>query len=265
MAENFRQREILDLARKDGKVTVEGLAAQYGVTVQTIRRDLADLAQAGRLARVHGGAVLPPSGVLNIVYAERRRLNAAGKQAIALACAQRIPNGASVFLNIGTTTEAVARALLGHDKLMVVTNNLNIANTLAANPGIDVILTGGTLRRTDGGLVGGLTAQMLGQFKFDVAVLGCSAIDADGDLLDFDEQEVMVSRSAMTRARRVMVVADHLKFGRRAPLTICALRDVGVLFTDRALPPALARKTEDWGTQVVTALPAPHPTATGET
>ena len=254
MVANFRQREILDLARKDGKVTVDGLAARYDVTVQTIRRDLADLAEAGRLERVHGGAVVP-SGVVNIVYDERRRLNEDGKRAIAVACAGAIPDGASVFMNIGTTTEAVARELLDHENLLVVTNNLNIANILAANHSCEIILTGGELRRTDGGLVGGLTAEMIKQFKFDISVLGCSAIDEDGDLLDFDGQEVLVSRSALTRSRQVMVVADHLKFQRKAPLTICSLRDVGVLFTDRDLPPSLAQSAQSWGTQVRTVGP----------
>jgi DeoR family glycerol-3-phosphate regulon repressor len=167
---NFRQREILDLARKDGKVTVEGLAEHYDVTVQTIRRDLAELTDSGQLERVHGGAVVP-SGVVNIVYEERRRLNASGKHAIAEACAQAIPNGVSVFMNIGTSTEAVARRLLDHENLLIVTNNLNIANILMANTGCEIILTAGILRRIDGGLVGGLTAELVKQFKFDFSIL----------------------------------------------------------------------------------------------
>ncbi|WP_372885685.1 DeoR/GlpR family DNA-binding transcription regulator, partial [Shimia sp.] len=120
MSQNFRHPDILEIARQTGRVTVEGLAAHFDVTVQTIRRDLKDLANAGKLERVHGGAVLP-SGVANIVYEERRRLNETAKKRIAQACAGTIPDGASVFLNIGTTTEAVARALLGHRRLMVVT------------------------------------------------------------------------------------------------------------------------------------------------
>lgn len=252
MVANFRQKEILDLARKDGKVTVDGLAEFYDVTVQTIRRDLSDLAQSGRLERVHGGAVIP-SGVVNIVYEERRRLNEGGKKSIALACARAIPDGASVFMNIGTSTEAVARELLDHENLLVVTNNLNIANILAQNHSCEIILAGGVLRRADGGIVGGLTVDMVKQFKFDYSVLGCSAIDADGDLLDFDGQEVMVSSTAIGRSRKVMIVADQHKFTRKAPLTICSLRDVDVLFTDGKLAPALSANCESWGTQVVTS------------
>jgi len=249
---NFRQREILDLARKDGKVTVEGLSEHYDVTVQTIRRDLAELTDSGQLERVHGGAVVP-SGVVNIVYQERRQLNASGKQAIAETCAQAIPNGASVFMNIGTSTEAVAQSLLDHQNLLVVTNNLNIANILIANTSCEIILTAGILRRIDGGLVGGLTADLLKQFKFDCAILGCSAIDTDGDLLDFDGQEIMVSQTALKQSRSVMVVADHLKFKRTAPLKICSLKDVDKLFTDVALPGNLLGECNQWGTDVVVA------------
>ncbi|WP_281858656.1 DeoR/GlpR family DNA-binding transcription regulator [Litoreibacter halocynthiae] len=251
MASNFRQKEILDLARKDGKVTVEGLADLYDVTVQTIRRDLSDLAESGRLERVHGGAVAP-SGVVNILYEERRRLNDVGKKAIAVECARAIPDGASVFMNIGTSTEAVAHELLDHENLLVVTNNLNIANILAINHSCEIILAGGVLRRADGGIVGGLTVEMVKQFKFDYSVLGCSAIDADGDLLDFDGQEVMVSKIAIQRSREVMIVADHLKFTRKAPLTICSLSDADMLFTDGKLSSELTANCNRWGIRLVT-------------
>jgi len=247
---NFRQQEILERARQEGKVTVDGLAEIYDVTVQTIRRDLSELAETGRLERVHGGAVIP-SGVVNIVYGERQRLNEAGKKIIAAACAEMIPAGASVFMNIGTTTEAVAHQLIDHENLLVVTNNLNIANILAVNQSCRIILTGGDLRRADGGLVGGLTAEMVKQFKFDFAILGCSAIDEDGDLLDFDDQEVLVSRSAIQRSRKVIVVADQHKFQRKAPLTICSLSDVNTLVTDGSLPGELAQECHRWGTEVL--------------
>ena len=108
MAQGFRLPEILDLARAEGRVTVDDLAHRFGVTAQTIRRDLAELDEAGKLERVHGGAILR-SGTVNIGYQERAALNAEEKRAIARACAAEIPEGASVFLAIGTTTEAVAR------------------------------------------------------------------------------------------------------------------------------------------------------------
>ena len=252
MSQTFRHPEILETARRQGKVTVEGLAEQFGVTLQTIRRDLTDLAEAGRLERVHGGAILP-SGTTNILYEERRILNQAAKTDIARACAAEIPEGSSVFLNIGTSTEAVAHELLHHRDLMVVTNNMNVANILAANRDCEIILTGGTLRRLDGGLIGTLTVATIRQFKFDIAVIGCSAMDDDGDLLDFDIQEVGVSQTIIAHARKTFLVADHSKFKRSAPARISSLADIDSFFTDFPLSDRLATACREWKTKVVVA------------
>lgn len=249
MSQTFRHPDILEIARQYGKVTVDGLADHFGVTVQTIRRDLTEMANAGKLERVHGGAVLP-SGVNNILYEERRQLNEGSKRDIARACALTIPNNASVFMNIGTSTEAVARELLTHENLMVVTNNMNVATILAANKDCDIVVTGGGLRHSDGGLTGSLAVRAIENYKFDFAVLGCSSLDEDGDMLDFDQQEVIVSQTALTRARTVLVVADQSKFQRRAPIRICSLADIDGLFTDTAFPSELAEKCAAWNTEV---------------
>lgn len=245
MSQVFRHPEILEIARREGKVSVEGLATHFGVTLQTIRRDLTELADAGRLERVHGGAVLP-SGTTNILYEERRILNREAKLRIARACAAQVPENASVFLNIGTTTEAVAGELLKHRNLLVVTNNMNVANILVDNPDCEIIVAGGTLRRTDGGLVGNLTAETIGRFKFDLAIIGCSAIDLDGDLLDFDIQEVGVSQAIIRQSRRTFLTADHSKFSRNAPARIASLSALDAIFTDKPLPGYLRSRCNDW-------------------
>lgn len=249
MSQTFRQPEILEIARAEGKVVVEDLAERFGVTVQTIRRDLTELAEAGKLERVHGGAVLP-SGVSNIGYEDRRGLNEEAKAAIARACAREIPEGASVFLNIGTSTEAVARELLHHRDLMAVTNNMNVANILVANPECEIVVAGGVLRRSDGGLIGNLTTTTIEQFKFDFAVIGCSALDAEGDLLDFDFQEVHVSQTIIRQARKTYLVADQSKFQRSAPARIASLAAIDVFFTDLPLEAGLTARCRDWGTEV---------------
>ena len=252
MSQSFRHPEILEAARRQGKVTVEGLAEQFGVTLQTIRRDLTDLAEAGRLERVHGGAILP-SGTTNILYEERRVLNQTAKTQIARACAAQIPEGSSVFLNIGTSTEAVAHELLHHRDLLVVTNNMNVANILAANRDCQIVLTGVTLRRLYGGLIGTLTVATIRQFKLDIAVIGCSAMDADGDLLDFDIQEVGVSQTIIAQARKTFLVADHSKLTRSAPARIASLSEITTFFTDKHLPRRLAAQCRDWKTDVLVA------------
>ncbi|XHC40233.1 DeoR/GlpR family DNA-binding transcription regulator [Ahrensia marina] len=249
MAQTFRQVEIVDVIRREGKITVESLADRFDVTLQTIRRDLSDLAEAGKIERVHGGAILP-SGTANIAYEQRRNLNYEGKLEIARACAAALPHDCSVFINLGTTTEAVARELLSHRDMLVVTNNMNVATILIPNDECQVIVTGGTLRRSDGGLIGNLTTNTIEQFKFDYAIIGCSALDHEGDILDFDIQEVGVTQHIINQARDVFLVADHIKFQRKAPARIGSLADIECFFTDEPIPADLAKACEAWGTEV---------------
>ncbi len=259
MTQSFRQAEILSLLRQQGKVTVDGLAAHFGVTLQTIRRDLTEMDQIGQLDRVHGGAILS-SGTTNVGYEERRNLHSAEKTAIARLCAEHIPNDCSLFLNIGTSTEAVAAELLGHRNLLVVTNNMNVANILIGNPNCEVIVTGGSLRQSDGGLIGAMTVETIRKFKFDYAVIGCSALDEEGDILDYDIQEVGVSQAIIDRSRMTYLAADHSKFGRTAPARICSLSDIDAFFTDFPLSADLSAKCNEWDVDVHMAEPdgSPH-------
>ncbi|WCR10978.1 DeoR/GlpR transcriptional regulator [Paracoccus stylophorae] len=252
MALNIRQMEILELARATGRVAVEDLAERFDVTLQTIRRDLGELADQGVLDRVHGGAVIR-SGVSNIGYEERRRMHEDAKAAVARACAARIPDNSSIIINLGTTTEAVARELLTHRNLTVITNNMNVANILVANESCEIMVAGGALRRSDGGLVGDLTTEFMAQFKPDFAIIGTSALDADGDLLDFDMAEVRVSRAIAALARRTCLVTDISKLERSAPVRIISMRDLDMVFVDQNLPAPLMQKCAEWDTQVIVA------------
>lgn len=239
MPQSLRHMRILEMARSQGSVRVPQIARVFDVTLQTARRDLSELCAEGLLSRVHGGAVLP-SGTSNIGYDRRRSLNADAKARIGALTARQIPDGASVFLDIGTTAEAVAEALLRHEGLMVVTNNLNVANILARAPQTEVLLAGGVLRRADGGLVGDITAEFVRQFKVDVAVICASGIDAQGDALDFDFREVRVAQAVMANARRALLVADQAKLRRTAPVRLASLGQFDGWITDAAPPQALS-------------------------
>jgi len=234
VALSFRQSEILDIANGEGRVVVEDLAQRFDVTLQTIRRDLGELADSGYLDRVHGGAV-PRTGVTNLGYEERRRLNETAKAAIARACAAAIPNNCSIIINLGIT---------------VITNNMNVANTLVANPSCEVIVAGGALRRSDGGLVGELTTAFFEQFKVDLAIIGASALDADGDLLDYDLAEVRVAKAIIRQARRTFLVCDHSKLSRSAPVRLASLREISEVFTDRPMPDDLTARCQEWHTKI---------------
>ena len=232
-----RQRRILTQARTQGSVQVEAMARAFAVTPQTIRRDLNALCNQHHLQRIHGGAAVF-DGVANLGYAARRALCWREKQRIGRAAAALIPNDCSLLINIGTTTEQVANRLVDHHGLLVITNNINVVTTLLPNNHIKVIAAGGVVRHEDGGIVGQSTADFIAQFKVDFAVIGASALDIDGALLDFDFQEVRVTQSIIKNSRSVILVADRVKFERSAPNRVCDIDSVNYFVTDYPPPSA---------------------------
>lgn len=249
-----RQREILAFARTSGRVQVEVLAGRFEVTPQTIRRDLNRLCELRLLQRVHGGAVAS-TGTSNMGYAARLQLAAAGKAAIGRRAATLIPNDASLMINIGTTTEQVACYLTRHVGLIVITNNLHVVDILRPAENIELVIAGGTVRREDGGIVGDITVDFIEQFKVDYAVIGVSAIEEDGALLDFDIREVRVAKAIIANARSVIVVADGVKFQRSAPVRIGDLSQVDCFVTDRTPPAAFLECCAAQGVRVEVAQP----------
>ena len=244
-----RQQEIVSLVQETGRVSVEALVARFGVTPQTIRRDLNDLSEARFITRTHGGAMVA-SGVENLAYEARKLVAQSNKQRIGEAAARLIPDHSSLFINLGTTTEEVAQALRNHDGLLVITNNLQVASLLHRNTSFNVVMAGGTIRAGDGGAVGEMAAETIRRFKADFAIIGTSAIDGDGTLLDYDVREVQVSRAIIENARQVMLVTDQTKFSRRAPVRIARLDEINILVTDQ-LPPKMTEISQKLGIQVI--------------
>jgi DeoR family glycerol-3-phosphate regulon repressor len=244
-----RHAAILAIARHTGSVTVDSLAETLSVTPQTIRKDLNLLARRSMLARVHGGAVVT-SGIDNLAYDERRTVAAAAKASIGAAAAALVPNGASLFINIGSTTEAIARHLIDHRDLMVITNNLNVVDILRGHPTIEVIVAGGRVRAGDRAIVGALAMDCIRAFKVDFALIGASAIEPDGSFLDFDLDEVRVSQTIIRQARQVLLALDCSKLDRPAPVRIGGMADIDFLVTDRA-DPRLTGACRDAGVALV--------------
>jgi DeoR family glycerol-3-phosphate regulon repressor len=253
-ASEQRRRAIVELVRRQGFAPIDVLAQQFAVTPQTIRRDLNQLSVAGALQRFHGGAGLP-SSVENLAYPTRQVLCLEDKQRIARLAARHVPDNASLFINIGTTTEEVAKALLQHHGLSVITNNLNVASILAGKPDFRVIVAGGVVRSRDRGLVGEATLDLIRQFKVDIGIIGISGVDLDGALLDFDYREVRVTQAIIENSRRIFLTADHTKFGRNAMVRLGSVRQIDALFTDRAPPPELAEKLREAAVAIHVAGP----------
>lgn len=247
-----RQAEIHAHLLRVGRVEVDDLAARFDVTTQTIRRDLNTLCDHGLAARIHGGA-RALNTIANVGYEERRTLSSAAKAAIGARVAALIPDSCSVMLNIGTTTEQVAHALARHDDLVVISNNVNVINSLIGGRAKELILAGGVVRPTDGAIVGEAAVEFISRFKADFAVIGASALDEDGAVLDFDAREVSVARAILRNARRRILVADALKFERSAPVRICEIAEIDVFVTDRRPPEAFMAAAAAGETEVIVA------------
>ena len=247
-----RQHLIMDFIREHGSVQVDQLSEHLQVTPQTIRRDLNQLYELKLVQRVHGGAIVKDN-IENLGYGARKILMAEEKSDIARLAAELLPDNSSLFINIGTTTEHVAEHLYDRIGLLVITNNINVAARLWPARGIEVMITGGTIRRSDGGIVGANAEDFINKFKLDFAVIGCSAIDDEGDFFDFDLREVRVTQAIMQHARSVILVTDSMKFERRAPIRIGNLADIDTLVTDEGLPADSMKYCAENGVNLVTA------------
>lgn len=245
-----RQEAILQLLRAEGRVETDGLATRFSVTTQTIRRDLGELCDRGLATRTHGGA-RSVATVANREYQERRALKSVEKEAMGALAASLIPDDCSVALNIGTTTEQVARALSGHSGLVVLSNNINIITSLIGTRAKELILVGGSVRESDGAIVGEHAVEFIAQYKVDYAVIGASALDEDGTVLDYDAREVSVARAILRNARTRILVADSSKFHLTAPVRICDLGDLHHFVTDTAPPPAFAEAARRHGVGIL--------------
>ena len=244
-----RHSAMLHLVNTFGFMSIEDLASRFSVTPQTIRRDINAMAERGLLQRYHGGAGMR-SSVENVAYATRQVLCLQEKRRIAGQVAKCIPDQASLFINIGTTTEEVARALCEHSKLRVITNNLNVAMILSGNDSFEVIVVGGQVRSRDRGITGEATIDFINQFKVDFGVIGISGIDDQGCLLDFDYREVRAARAIMDNSRHVFLVTDHTKFGRNAMVRLGHISEIHSLFTDKRPPESLNALMREHGVEV---------------
>ncbi len=229
-----RHSAILKAVARTGSSTVTGLARELEVSGETIRRDIKVLAGDGLLLKVHGGATMP-GPLKEPGFRQRLGDNAGAKKVIAITTARQVRDGDTLVMDTGSTTAYVARALLEHRDLLVVTNSADIARTLATRKGNRVYMAGGELRADDGAALGPAAAAFVEQFRVRLAILSIGAIDAEDGFMDFDYAEAEFSRVVIRRAEKTIVVADHSKFGRRGLVRVCGLERIHTLITDRPL------------------------------
>jgi len=233
---------------------VAELARELEVSGETIRRDIRVMARQGLVRKVHGG-VSAPDQLRESSFRQRMLENADEKQAIGRLAAAQVQNGDSLMIDTGSTTTYVARELDDHRDLMLVTNCTEIARTLARGNSNRVFLVGGELRGDDGALFGGDALRFVERFRSRMAILSIGAIDLAGGFMDFHPEEADFSQAVIAQTNRVMVVADHSKFGRQASVKVCGLDEADVLVTDQPPPTAFAKRLADAEVEVLIPQP----------
>lgn len=227
-----RQAGIIALVERDGEVTVDGLAAEFQVSPETIRRDLALLAETGALLKVHGGARRVRM-IAEGSFEERMDEAAAGKAEIARKLVQIIRPGDTFFIDTGSTTLACAQRLSETPELTVVTNSVRIAHAMARGSGkARVHLLGGIFDPDNGETIGADAIEQIGRFRVDYAIIGAAAVDVSAGIFDADFDEASVARAMCANARKIVLVAHYDKFGRQTAHRICRLTDIDVLVCD---------------------------------
>src|SRR4051794_41807294 len=242
-----RRQEILHAVR-GGTSHVGDLAAAFGVSEMTVRRDLRALEHDGKLTRVHGGAVVSAEPSFAEVVVERL----GAKDRIGAAAAALVEDGQTIMLDIGTTTLQLARHLRGRE-VTVITSSLAAYEELLHDAAVELVLLGGIVRRNYRSLVGVLAEDALRQLRADVAFLGASGIDAELGILDTTMIEVPIKRAMMNAAERCVLLADSAKFGMRGVVRVCGPERLHTLVTDAGATPRARAAFERAGVEVIVA------------
>lgn len=246
-----RHTEILRILNMEGTVTISALAKRLDVSLETVRRDMKPLTENGSVLKIHGAVGL--AGQFGEAPFQRRmRENAAAKKAIARHLASTIRNGDSIMLDTGTTTSFVARELMTHQRLTVITNSSDIAHTLVSVNGNRVYMAGGELRSDSGAAFGNSAIDFIRRFAVAHAIISAGAVNADG-VMDFDLEESEFARMVLSCGERKVVVTDHTKFGRRGLINVTDFLGFNELITDRQSPKAISQAMQNAGTRLTIA------------
>ncbi len=246
-----RQSQILEKLESKGTYSVSRLASEFQVSLETVRRDLKQLTDNGSVVRVHGAVGLAGQ-IGEAPFQRRMRENSAEKQLIANQVAASIRDGDSIMLDTGTTTSFIARELINHRRLSVITNSSDIARTLATVNGNKVYIAGGQLRADSAAAFGKTAVEFVRQFTVQHAIISAGAVNEQG-IMDFDLEEAEFARTVLSMGSRRVVVTDHTKFGRRGLVQVTDFDTVTDFVTDRMPPSEIAKAMAGAGTRLIIA------------
>jgi DeoR family fructose operon transcriptional repressor len=253
-----RRDRIADLVRDRGSVRASELTDLFGVTDETIRRDLAHLADQGVLRRAHGGAVATPTRAES-TFERRLHEHEAEKIAIARAAAELVRDGSTIIIDSGTTTVHLARAIADKRDLVVITNAVTNAIELIGSPTVTVVLTGGVVRPATLGAVGDLAVATLKELHVDQVFLAMNSVTVDGGLTYPSFEEVAVKRAMIEAGSEVILLVDASKFGHNSLVRVAALDAVSTVVTSASSDAGTIGAMRDMGIEVIVAEPIARP------
>ena len=245
-----RKTKILDLLMRDRKVVVAELSEQFGVTEETVRRDLTKLEQDGLLSRTHGGAIARKGESEDLPYGTRHLINTEAKRAIAVKAAGLVGNNEAVMLDSSSTAYEVLSCLESHKELTLITNAVRIL-AVPTSTRHTIMSVGGELRRRSMSFIGPLATQAIGQFNADVALVSCKALSLAGGIMESNVPDAEVKHAFIRSARRVCLLVDGDKFDRTALITICGFDKIHAVVTDRPPPEAWRERLEREGVTLI--------------
>jgi DeoR/GlpR family transcriptional regulator of sugar metabolism len=248
-----RQKQILSLLTRQGRLRVTEIVQQFSISEATARRDLETLAAQGKAQRVHGGIIAVEQAPPELPILERQGEQPDDKLLIGRAAAQLIPDGETVFLGSGTTVLEVARHLRERKNMTVITNSLPVLNMLAGSRGISVVSLGGMLRDSELSFIGHLTEQALTEVRADKVILGARSISLEHGLTNDYLQETLTDRAILKIGREVIIVADHTKVNRVSTALLAPLKSVNTFVTDTKSDKKFTRSLKKQGIKVIVA------------
>ena len=230
-----RKSFILEKVKREKSVYIDDLSKILNISPQSIRKDVNNLCRQGLLRREYGGATIPTNRE-NISYTNRQMLHFSEKNIIAKMIAKKIPDNSSLFFSIGTTPEIIAKALVKHKNLKIFTNNLNVALACCENTTFKITILGGEIRSKHHDILGFDIEKFFNSYFVDYGIFGVGAIEKDGTLLDFTQDELRARNAIKTNSKEVFLAADFSKFERVAYIRGGNITDVNSFFCDRKPP-----------------------------
>jgi DeoR family transcriptional regulator, aga operon transcriptional repressor len=246
-----RQQRLLEYIQQVGRVSVQRIADIFSVSLATARRDLNDLADQGKVQRVHGGAIALKLGIPEPPVLLRESQQMDEKRRIARAAAGLVRDGETIFISSGTTALEVARCLTERSNLTVITNSIPVINLLGCLPALNVVVPGGMVRTSEQSLIGHITEQALAELRADKVIFGIRSIHPEHGLTNDYLPEIMTDRMILKIGRQVIVVADFTKLGRESMAQVAPLASVDLLITDANADAEMLEQIRGAGVQVM--------------